>query len=59
MFVYTMGIIAFVGVFCIIKEIIYPYKPKIEYVRKNRPQNYDWVSGRDYGGVILDDKKET
>lgn len=40
------------------KEIVYPYKPVVEIIRKNRPHNYDWVSGSDHGGVILDEEKD-
>lgn len=54
MFIYAIAAVAFLGMICMVKEIIYPYKPTIQFVRKNRSQNYDWVTGRDYGGVILD-----
>jgi hypothetical protein len=58
MFIIVIGAIVFVGLFCIGKEILYPYKPVVEIVRKNRPSNYDWVSGNDHGGVILDEEKD-
>jgi hypothetical protein len=54
MFIIVIGAIVGVGLFCIVKEIIYPFKPTVEYIKINRPQNYDWVIGRDHGGVILD-----
>ena len=57
MFIYAIGVVLFIGMICIVKEIIYPYKPVIEYIRKNRPHNYDWVSGSEDGEVILDEEK--
>lgn len=57
MLIYAIGVVALVGIICIIKEIIYPYEPVVQYIKKNRPKNYNWVTGRDHGDVILDEEQ--
>lgn len=55
MFIYAVGVVVFVGIFSFLMDYLYPSKIVLEKVNKPQKENYDWVSGNDHGGVILDD----
>jgi hypothetical protein len=55
MFIYAVVIIVLVGIFALLMDFLCPTKIVIEKVKKPHKENYDWVSGNDHGGVILDD----
>ncbi len=55
MFIYAVGVLSFIGIFALVMDFLCPTKIVIEKVKKPHKENYDWVSGNDHGGVILDD----
>jgi hypothetical protein len=55
MFIYAVGVVVLVGIFSFLMDYLYPSKIVLEKVNKPQKENYDWVSGNDHGGVILDD----
>jgi len=55
MIIYAVVIIVLVGMFSFLMDFLYPSKIVLEKVNKPHKENYDWVSGNDHGGVILDD----
>ena len=55
MFIYAVGIVLFIGVFALLMDFLCPTKIVLEKIQKPTRENYDWVSGTDHGGVILDD----
>jgi len=55
MFIYAIGVVFIIGLFSLLMDFLCPSKIIIEKVNKSHKENYDWVAGRDYGGVILDD----